>query len=78
MLANSEKQTLRLTGVYCASGVRHNLISYGILDKKGYTLGFAQGKRVVKYKSTNRVDFDVAMVGTFLWFPVRSKGPRRI
>ena len=35
VLANEKEKMLRLTDVYYAIGVRHNLISYSILDKKG-------------------------------------------
>ena len=66
MLAGGKERVIRLTDVYYASGVRHNLISYGILDKKGYTLCFADGKRVVMDKATENVVFDVDMVRNVL------------
>eukprot|EP00644_Phytophthora_capsici_P018853 jgi/Phyca11/46671/gw1.174.9.1 len=39
-------QTVKLTEVYYAKGVIHNLISYGQLDRKGFVLARRDGRRV--------------------------------
>ncbi|KAG3098785.1 hypothetical protein PI124_g16094 [Phytophthora idaei] len=40
-------QTVKLTDMYYTEGVVHNLISYGKLNEKGYTLTHKGGRRVV-------------------------------
>lgn len=54
-------QTVKLTEVYYAAGVVHNLISYDQLDLKGCTLGRKNGRRVVADRSSGRVVFDVML-----------------
>ncbi|ETO84786.1 hypothetical protein F444_01317, partial [Phytophthora nicotianae P1976] len=53
------ERTVKLTDVYYAAGVIHNLISYGKLDEKGYTLTYKGGRRVVAAKVDGSVAFDV-------------------
>jgi hypothetical protein len=53
------EQVVELTNVYFAKDVVHNLISYGVLDKRGYELTQRAGRRVVAAKDGGRVAFDV-------------------
>lgn len=55
------EQTDRLTDVYYARNVVHNLISYGQLDKKGYVLTQKSGRRVVAARDGGKVAFDVEL-----------------
>eukprot|EP00644_Phytophthora_capsici_P005568 jgi/Phyca11/76641/gw1.2.755.1 len=48
-------QTVKLTDVYFAKGVIHNLISYGQLDQKGFVLGRRGGHRVVAARDGGQV-----------------------
>ncbi|POM64836.1 Integrase catalytic core protein [Phytophthora palmivora] len=53
------EQTLKLTNVYYAADVVHNLLSYGSLDAMGYSLVQRGGRRVLAAKDGERVVFDV-------------------
>eukprot|EP00644_Phytophthora_capsici_P019022 jgi/Phyca11/50355/gw1.420.4.1 len=53
--ACGKEQTVKLVDVYYAENVVHNLISYGTLDKKGYTLTERCGRRVLAAKNGGRV-----------------------
>lgn len=57
------EQTVKLTEVYYmySVGVVHNLILYGLLDKKSYTLDRMSGRRGVVERSNGRVAFDVLL-----------------
>eukprot|EP00644_Phytophthora_capsici_P000675 jgi/Phyca11/108962/e_gw1.16.313.1 len=52
-------QTVKLTDVYFAKGVIHNLISYGQLDQKGFVLARRGGHRVVAARDGGQVAFDI-------------------
>ncbi|KAE9316907.1 hypothetical protein PF008_g18889 [Phytophthora fragariae] len=52
---------VELTNVYFARDVVHNLISYGLLDKRGFELRQQAGRRFVVAKEGGRVAFDVEM-----------------
>lgn len=54
-------QTVKLSDVYDAESVVHNLISYGQLDKTGYPLAQKGERRVVVAKVGEKVAFDVAL-----------------
>ncbi|POM67044.1 LOW QUALITY PROTEIN: Putative retroelement [Phytophthora palmivora] len=54
-----KKQILKLTIVYYAANLAHNLLSYGTLDMMGYTLAHRGGQRVLAAKDGGRVVFDV-------------------
>ena len=71
VLACGVERVLTLTDVYFAEGVKHNLISYGILDRKGYTLGYNDTQRVLSNTLTGAVDFDVQLVVNVLVVPCR-------
>ncbi|GMF47391.1 unnamed protein product [Phytophthora fragariaefolia] len=45
--AGGEPRTVKLTNVYYAENVVHNLISFGQLDQKGYSLMRKDGQRIV-------------------------------
>ncbi|POM68328.1 Integrase catalytic core protein [Phytophthora palmivora] len=57
--ACGREQTLKLTNVYYAADVVHNLLSYGSLDAMGYSLAQRGGRRVLAAKDGERVVFDV-------------------
>ncbi|ETP42501.1 hypothetical protein F442_10589 [Phytophthora nicotianae P10297] len=59
--ACGREKILKLTDVYFAAGVVHNLISYGKLDDKGYTLTYRNGRCVVAGKNGGTVAFDVGL-----------------
>ncbi|KAE9003765.1 hypothetical protein PR001_g17890 [Phytophthora rubi] len=59
--ACGKEQMVELTNVYFAKDVVHNLISYGILDKRGFELSQQAGRRAVAAKDGGRVAFDVEM-----------------
>ncbi|KAG2996003.1 hypothetical protein PC121_g20295 [Phytophthora cactorum] len=59
--ACGKTKSVKLTDVYYAASVLHNLISYGKLDEKGYTLTHRNGQRVMAAKDGSDVAFDVAM-----------------
>ncbi|KAG2858894.1 hypothetical protein PC129_g7246 [Phytophthora cactorum] len=59
--ACGKTKSVKLTDVYYAASVMHNLISYGKLDEKGYTLTHRNGQRVIAAKVGSDVAFDVAM-----------------
>ncbi|KAG3098606.1 hypothetical protein PC122_g3978 [Phytophthora cactorum] len=50
---------MKLTEVYYAEGVVHNLISYGRLEEKGYASTYKDGHRDVAAKDDGRAVFDV-------------------
>ncbi|KAG3241317.1 hypothetical protein PI124_g13811 [Phytophthora idaei] len=54
-------RTVLLTDTYYAAGVAHNLISYGKLDEKDYTLAYKDGKRVMAAKTDGSVALDVEL-----------------
>ncbi|KAG3117025.1 hypothetical protein PI125_g4152 [Phytophthora idaei] len=60
-MARGAEQILKLTDVYYAEGIVHNLISYGRLDETGYVLKTVGGRRVVAERGGNRVAFDVEL-----------------
>eukprot|EP00644_Phytophthora_capsici_P005089 jgi/Phyca11/96010/e_gw1.1.408.1 len=57
--ACGEEQMVELNNVYFAKEVVHNLISYGMIDKRGFELSQRDGRRVVAAKDGGRVAFDV-------------------
>ncbi|KAG6587181.1 Integrase catalytic core protein [Phytophthora cinnamomi] len=57
--ACGKEQTLKLTNVYYAENVVHNLLSYGTLDVMGYSLAHRGGRRVLAAKDGGHVVFDV-------------------
>ncbi|GMF42845.1 unnamed protein product [Phytophthora fragariaefolia] len=59
--ACGKAQMVELTKVFFAKGVVHNLISNGLLDKRGFELTQQAGRRVVAAKDGGRVTFDVEM-----------------
>ncbi|KAE9287926.1 hypothetical protein PR003_g25930 [Phytophthora rubi] len=52
---------VEVTNGYFAKDVVHNLISYGLLDKRGFELRQQAGRRFVAAKDGGRVAFDVEM-----------------
>ncbi|KAG3170520.1 hypothetical protein C6341_g10776 [Phytophthora cactorum] len=58
-MACDGSQTMKLTEVYYAEGVVHNLISYGRLEEKGYASTYKDGHRDVAAKDDGRAVFDV-------------------
>lgn len=60
-IAQGVTKQITLTEVYYASGITQNLISYGVLDGKGYTLGLRGNQRVLENKVTGNVVFDVEL-----------------
>ena len=48
--------------VYYAEEVKHNMIFYGSLDKKGYTLGYNGSQRVLSHKVSGDVAFDIDLI----------------
>jgi hypothetical protein len=67
--ACGEEHVVELTNVYFAKDVVHNLISYGLLDKRGFGLTQRAGRRVVAAKDSGRVAFDVEMHRNVLVVP---------
>lgn len=59
-------KNITLTEVYYASGLTQNLISYGVLDVKGYTLGTRGSQRVLENKTNGNVIFDVELTKNVL------------
>jgi hypothetical protein len=57
--ARGREQTIKLSDVYFAREVKHNLISYGVLNKKGYKLDESGEQRVMAAKGGGPVAFDV-------------------
>ncbi|OWZ15197.1 hypothetical protein PHMEG_00011205 [Phytophthora megakarya] len=57
--ACGKEHTLKLTSVYYAKNVVHNLLSYGVLDRMGYSLAHRAGRRVLAAKDGGCVVFDV-------------------
>uniref|UniRef100_H3GBI0 CCHC-type domain-containing protein n=1 Tax=Phytophthora ramorum TaxID=164328 RepID=H3GBI0_PHYRM len=67
--ACGEEQMVELTNVYFARDVEHNLISYELLDNRGFELAHRAGRRVVVAKDGGRVAFDVEMRRNVLVVP---------
>ena len=57
---------MKQSNVYYAKGLTHNLISYGILDKKGYSLTRRGGQRVLTSIDGKDVAFDVDLMKNVL------------
>uniref|UniRef100_H3GKF0 Integrase catalytic domain-containing protein n=1 Tax=Phytophthora ramorum TaxID=164328 RepID=H3GKF0_PHYRM len=59
--AYGDEMTIKLTEVYFVMNVKHNLISYGMLDKKDYGLTELNGRRVMATRDGGSVAFDVGL-----------------
>lgn len=55
------EKVLKLVEVYYATEAVHSLTSYGKLDKKGFTLTYRGGQRVVAAKDGGTVAFDIGL-----------------
>jgi hypothetical protein len=59
--ACGKPQTVKFTNVFYAENVVHNLLSYGQLDQKGYSLLRRNGRRLVAAHDGGHVAFDVEL-----------------
>ncbi|CAI5714762.1 unnamed protein product [Peronospora farinosa] len=66
VMAGGIERVLTLKEVYFAEGVKCNLISYGNLDEKGYSLGYNGAQRVLADRNYGQVAFDVELIRNVL------------
>ncbi|RMX70481.1 hypothetical protein DD238_000386 [Peronospora effusa] len=62
VMADGIERVLTLKEVYFAESVKCNLIPYGNLDKKGYSLGYYGAQRVLADRNSGQVAFDEELV----------------
>ncbi|CAH0519357.1 unnamed protein product [Peronospora belbahrii] len=61
VIANGEEKTIKLPDVYLASQLTRHIISYGILEEKGFGLVYNGSSRALVRRSDNAITFDVSM-----------------
>nr|BAP68978.1 RxLR effector candidate protein [Hyaloperonospora arabidopsidis Emoy2] len=66
LTAMGQRHVVTITDVYYAHGLKHNLISYGTLDQKGYTLASRGTQRVLTSADGKHVIFDVDLMRNVL------------
>lgn len=66
VMANGQEKTVKLTDVYYSPILACNIISYGKLDQKGYSLKYSNGKRSIARRRDDQVALDVTMKNSVL------------
>ena len=66
LTAMGQRRVVTITDVYYAHGLNHNLLSYGVLDQKGYTLARRGTQRVLTSADRKHVIFDIDLMKNVL------------
>nr|CCA26101.1 conserved hypothetical protein [Albugo laibachii Nc14] len=68
-----KEQTVELTDVYYAKRLTHNLLSYGILDRKGSNIAKLGSQHVLQTNDENNLVFDVGLMNNVLVVSAKMK-----
>ena len=71
VMACGRPAKISLTEVYYAPKLTRNIVSYGIIELKGYALGYKDGQRSIISLTTGDIIFDVAMHNNVLLLETR-------
>ena len=73
VIANGGEETVALTDIYLAPCLETNIVSYGKIEMKRFTLVYDGAKRLLTRRSDGAVAFDVGMERDVLYVQTTSK-----